>query len=261
MPVSTALPSSIYGTTYNSTNIFGRLPVKLTRIGESRPRAKPCELPLQIFFLRVRGQLRFSLVLWYTPPPPGLLPSSSWQAIIYLTNHTSVCDTLHIMDGKQTKPKTLQDAIGYFADPENALAYMIRLRWPDGIVHCPECGRTDVVFLKNQRKWQCKSVPSQAAVFRQGWHRVRGFAYPAGQVAHCRLDALVTAATASALTRLHAPSALLRSRHGSCCIASGSDCPRMQEVRKENQDWRHSGNEVEVDETFVGGRQEEHAQG
>jgi transposase-like protein len=62
------------------------------------------------------------------------------------------------MDSNQQKPKTLQDAILYFSNPENCLAYMIRLRWPDGTVYCPRCGRKDVVYLKNQRKWQCKSV-------------------------------------------------------------------------------------------------------
>ena len=56
------------------------------------------------------------------------------------------------------QPKTLQDAIKFFADPDNALAYMVGLRWPNGEVTCPACGRKDVVFLKNQRKWQCKSV-------------------------------------------------------------------------------------------------------
>ena len=55
-------------------------------------------------------------------------------------------------------PRTLQDAIRYFSDTDNALAYMVRLRWPDGVITCPKCGRTDVVFLKNQRKWQCKSI-------------------------------------------------------------------------------------------------------
>lgn len=55
-------------------------------------------------------------------------------------------------------PKTLQAAIRYFADPDNALDYMAHLRWPDGFVTCPTCGRRDVVFLHNQRKWQCKSV-------------------------------------------------------------------------------------------------------
>jgi transposase-like protein len=35
---------------------------------------------------------------------------------------------------------------------------MVSKRWPDGVVKCPTCGRNDVVFLKNQSKWQCKSV-------------------------------------------------------------------------------------------------------
>jgi transposase-like protein len=55
-------------------------------------------------------------------------------------------------------PKTLQDAILYFSDADNCLKYMVDMRWPDGIVACPTCGRTDPAFLKNQRKWQCKSV-------------------------------------------------------------------------------------------------------
>lgn len=62
------------------------------------------------------------------------------------------------MDSNHKQPKTLQEAIRYFANPENVLPYMIRLRWPDGVVTCPTCGRTDARFLKNQGKWQCKSV-------------------------------------------------------------------------------------------------------
>src|ERR1700688_3667936 len=56
------------------------------------------------------------------------------------------------------KPKSLQQAIVYFADADNCLNFMVKLRWPDGIVVCPTCGREDAVFLQNQRKWQCKSV-------------------------------------------------------------------------------------------------------
>jgi transposase-like protein len=56
------------------------------------------------------------------------------------------------------KPKTLQQAIIHFANPDNCLAFMVKLRWPDGKVTCPTCGREDAVFLQNQRKWQCKSV-------------------------------------------------------------------------------------------------------
>src|SRR5271170_1549774 len=75
------------------------------------------------------------------------------------------------MDSKQKQPKTLQEAIVFFDNPANTLAYMIRLRWPDGVVTCPTCGRTDVRFLANQRKWQCKSV-----------HPMRQFSAKAGTV-------------------------------------------------------------------------------
>jgi transposase-like protein len=58
---------------------------------------------------------------------------------------------------KQETPKTLQKAIIYFADADNCLNYMVARRWPNGVI-CPTCGRTDVSFLANQRKWQCKSA-------------------------------------------------------------------------------------------------------
>jgi len=55
-------------------------------------------------------------------------------------------------------PKTLRDAIIYFADADNCLAYMVAHRWLDGVVVCPTCGRNDVTWLANQKKWQCKSA-------------------------------------------------------------------------------------------------------
>src|SRR5229473_3502824 len=56
------------------------------------------------------------------------------------------------------KPKTLQQAIIHFADPDNCLKFMVKLRCPYGKVICPTCGRENPVFLQNQRKWQCKNV-------------------------------------------------------------------------------------------------------
>jgi transposase-like protein len=55
-------------------------------------------------------------------------------------------------------PKTLQEAVIYYSDFDNCLEYMVSKRWPDGVVTCPTCGRDDVSFLDNQRKWQCKSA-------------------------------------------------------------------------------------------------------
>ena len=56
-----------------------------------------------------------------------------------------------------SSPRTLQDAIIYFANPDNCIAYMVAHRWPEG-VSCPACGRTDVSWLAIQKKWQCKSA-------------------------------------------------------------------------------------------------------
>lgn len=53
-------------------------------------------------------------------------------------------------------PKTLQEAVIYFSDADNCFNYMASKRWPNGVV-CPTCGRDDVSFLENQKKWQCKS--------------------------------------------------------------------------------------------------------
>ena len=56
-----------------------------------------------------------------------------------------------------TWPKTLQQAVVYFSDAENAFAEIVKFRWPDGVVKCPTCGSTDVYFTKSRRIWQCKN--------------------------------------------------------------------------------------------------------
>ncbi len=54
------------------------------------------------------------------------------------------------------EPKTLQQAIIYFADPDNCVIYIVDRRWPNG-VSCPTCGRTDVSYVAARRVWQCKT--------------------------------------------------------------------------------------------------------
>ena len=56
-----------------------------------------------------------------------------------------------------TWPKTLQQAVLYFSNPETAHAEMVKFRWPDGKVKCPTCGSEDVYFTKSRRIWQCKN--------------------------------------------------------------------------------------------------------
>lgn len=59
-------------------------------------------------------------------------------------------------------PKTLQQAIIYFNDPDNCQRFMIDALWPDGKVLCPRCGSEKVTYLANQRRWKCYSKHPRA---------------------------------------------------------------------------------------------------
>jgi hypothetical protein len=54
------------------------------------------------------------------------------------------------------KPKTVQQAIVYFAAPDSCLKFMVARRWPDGVA-CPSCCSKDVRFISTRRMWECKS--------------------------------------------------------------------------------------------------------
>ena len=50
---------------------------------------------------------------------------------------------------------TLRDAIIHFSDFENCRQFMVDLRWADGKVKCPECGSEKVCYLAKNRLWKC----------------------------------------------------------------------------------------------------------
>ncbi len=55
-----------------------------------------------------------------------------------------------------SEPKSLQEAIVYFSNPDNCLSYLVARRWPNGVV-CPTCGSENVSFNASRRIWQCGS--------------------------------------------------------------------------------------------------------
>ena len=54
-----------------------------------------------------------------------------------------------------SEPKTLQEAILYFADPVNCREYLVARRWPNGVT-CPRCGSQNVLFLEKYNRWHCR---------------------------------------------------------------------------------------------------------
>ncbi len=53
-------------------------------------------------------------------------------------------------------PRTLLEAVRYFADADTCRNFMVELRWPNGVT-CPTCGRTDVRFIATRNLWECKT--------------------------------------------------------------------------------------------------------
>lgn len=49
----------------------------------------------------------------------------------------------------------MQEAILYFAEPENCREYLVARRWPDGVT-CPRCGSPNVLFLAKYNRWNCR---------------------------------------------------------------------------------------------------------
>src|SRR5438094_2960290 len=61
------------------------------------------------------------------------------------------------MENTMSEPITLQEAIIFYANPDNCLRKLVSKRWPDGIVVCPRCGSKGVKFNAKRRTWQCGS--------------------------------------------------------------------------------------------------------
>ena len=145
------------------------------------------------------------------------------------------------------QPQTLQEAIVHFSNPDNCLAYMVAHRWPEG-VECPTCGRKDVSYLANQKKWQCKSA-----------HAKRQFTAKVGTIFEDSPLGLET--------WLPAVWIITTSKNGvsSCEIARSLGVTQksawfmLHRIRKAMQNGSMmklggNGGPVEVDETFIGGK-------
>jgi transposase-like protein len=153
------------------------------------------------------------------------------------------------MERNSKQPKTLQEAVVYFADPNHALAYMTELRWPDGVVVCPSCGRKDVVFLHNQRKWQCNSVHAKrqfsakvGTIFEDSPIPLEKWLVVAWMISNCKKGvSSYEIARTIGVTQKSAWFMLHRIRLG------------LQDKKLGGKLGGHGG-EVEADETYIGGK-------
>jgi transposase-like protein len=60
-------------------------------------------------------------------------------------------------------PTNLLEAARYFEDPDVAVEFVAKLRWPEGPV-CPRCEGTEHSYLTTRRVWKCKACKKQFTV-------------------------------------------------------------------------------------------------
>jgi transposase-like protein len=145
------------------------------------------------------------------------------------------------MKNKGEFPKTLQQAIVYFADPDNASNFLMQLRWPNG-VECPACDGREVSYLSTRRLWKCKACKKQFSV------KVGSLMEdsPIG------LDKWLAGIWLIANAKNGISSLEL---HRSLGMTQKSAWFLLHRIRKAMQDgsFRKLSGTVEVDETFIGG--------
>ncbi|HEV7942519.1 MAG TPA: IS1595 family transposase [Solirubrobacteraceae bacterium] len=61
------------------------------------------------------------------------------------------------------RPTNLLEAIQYFSDLDVCTEYVAKLRWPKG-PFCPRCGCIEYSYLKTRRLWKCKACKRQYSV-------------------------------------------------------------------------------------------------
>lgn len=144
------------------------------------------------------------------------------------------------------EPKSLQEAILYFSNPDNCIDYLALRRWPDGKVICPGCGSDKVSFNAARRTWKCSKH-----------HSKREFSIKVGTVMEDSAIGLDKWLTAMWM--------ILNCKNGvsSCEIAKNVRVTQksawfmLHRIRLSMQDEtlgsKFSG-EVEADETFIGGK-------
>jgi len=142
-------------------------------------------------------------------------------------------------------PRTLLEAIRYFADPMVCLDFMVGIRWPDGVVICPTCGSGDVGFLASRNVFQCKHR-----------HPKRQFSIKVGTIfedSPLGLDKWLPAVWMIVNDKNGISSYEL---HRALRVTQKTAWFMLQRIRLAMQagSFEKFSGEVEVDETFIGGK-------
>jgi transposase-like protein len=147
---------------------------------------------------------------------------------------------------ENVKPKTLMEAIKHYADADNALNEVADSRWAWGVT-CQHCGAEKPMFLKTRRIWKCSKCRKQfsiktKSVFEDSPIALDKWLAATWMIANCKNGiSSYEIMRATGVTQKTAWFMLHRIRLAMQDEATGGKLGG-------------SGNGVEVDETFIGGK-------
>ncbi len=149
------------------------------------------------------------------------------------------------------EPQSLQEAILYFADPANCREYLVARRWPDGVV-CPRCQSKNVLFLEKYNRWHCREkhdapqfTLKTGTIFEESPIPLAKWLTAMWQIVNCKNG--VSSYEIAKAVKVTQKSAWFMLQRLRLALQSGLSFGKMTKVGGE-------GSEVEVDETFVGGK-------
>lgn len=144
-------------------------------------------------------------------------------------------------------PKTLVQAVRAFADEDTALRFMVSLRWGNfANVCCPRCGSVRVRFISTRRVWECRED-----------HASKRFSIKTNTVMEESPLSLGTWLVGMWLEANAKNSISSYEVHRSLGITQKSAWFMQQRIRLAMQQgdfFKQLTGDVEVDETFIGGK-------
>src|SRR5688572_22550438 len=142
-------------------------------------------------------------------------------------------------------PETLQEAIEFFADADRCHSYMVSMRWPDGKVFCPVCYREDPRFLAKQRRFECRTKHPKrqfsakvGTIFEDSPIPLKSWLLAVWQIVNCK-NGISSYELARAIGVTQKTAWFMNHRI---------------RLAMQGKDGGTLGGEVEVDETYIGGK-------
>jgi transposase-like protein len=140
---------------------------------------------------------------------------------------------------------TLRDAILHFAEFETCREFMVELRWPNGKVTCPTCGAEKVTYLAKRCVWKCYAD-----------HKSPTFSLKTGTIFEDSPIALEKWLPAVWMLLNCKNGMSFWELHRALGITQKSAWFMLHRIRlaAQNKTFNKLVGEVEVDETFIGGK-------